>query len=223
MGDEGALLYEAGSGAPRAHLAHVKEALWVLSNLLGGSPAHAAAVLVAPAPDAVLATLAGAVGPSFAESFRRLPLAVPHILNFHLLHSPWPVRIEAAMCIANLAKQVRRCVCVIADRGACAWRGRAHLVLSMQRARTALAAADAAAGGGSAVALHGPLLPAHPFLAAVLAFEGTVGAFLGLLQCKPRAPSRAPPPPRTHARTSLPRGPSCSRRRQRRAAGPGLR
>ena len=118
MGDDTGLLYLGGSGdaagggvpslaGSRFSHAHRKEALWVLSNLLGGSPAHAAAVLASPASDTTLAVLGAAVGPGFGASFARLPLPVAHVTAYHLLHSPWPVRVEAAMCAANLAKQVR--------------------------------------------------------------------------------------------------------------------
>jgi hypothetical protein len=79
----------------RFRVGHVKEALWVVSNLLGGSPAHTAAVLTSPAWQ---------WSPSLPPH-SGLPLPLAHMLASHLLHSPWPVKIEAAMCFANLSMQ----------------------------------------------------------------------------------------------------------------------
>lgn len=123
-------------------IGHVKEALWVVSNLLGGSPKHAAAVLASPAWS----------WPAGVPPDARLPLPLMHILAAHMTSSPWPVRIEAAMCFANLC---------------------------MQRAAVT---AGPHAGAVSVAALALPRPSPHPFLAAVLYFPGVLREFLAMLQ-----------------------------------------
>jgi hypothetical protein len=128
---------------PHFRMGHIKEALWVVSNLLGGSGAHAAAVLASPAWQW------SAVVPPDAT----LPLPLVHILVEHLTHSAWPVRVEAAMCFANLCMQ-----------------------------RAAVVPIAVATQGGSSAMPRRPLLSSHPFLAVVLHFDAVLREFMSLLQ-----------------------------------------
>jgi hypothetical protein len=106
-GSEGASLATLPPGARFAG-GYVREALWVLSNIAGGQPRHAIALLSFSLPahvSAICSSMLAATGCTAEQAaLGFLPLFVCHAAGL------WNVRRSATWCLFNLAQQRFRAV-----------------------------------------------------------------------------------------------------------------